>query len=294
MPDSTNTPLSPTLHLGLPKGRMYSGVLSLMSEAGIYIRSDERTYRPVVSLPGLEVKILKPQNIAQMLELGSRDIGFAGRDWVSELGVAVVELLDTGLDPVKLVAAAPRELLVDGNLPKRRLVIASEYEQLAKRWIAERDIDARVIRTYGATEVFPPEDADCIVDNTATGATLRANGLHIVDELMTSSTCLYASQLAMDDPEKRSRIEDIVLLLSGVLAARRRVMIEVNVTGECLEAVVALMPAMKRATVSPLQGTAGFAVKAAVLKADLPRVIPLIKAAGGTDIAVSALAQIVP
>lgn len=288
--DSSPSPL----HLGLPKGRMYSGVISLMSEAGIYIRSDERTYRPVVSLPGLEVKILKPQNIAQMLELGSRDIGFAGRDWVAELGVAVVELLDTGLDPVKLVAAAPRELLVDGNLPKRRLVIASEYEQLAKRWIAERGVDARVIRTYGATEVFPPEDADCIVDNTATGATLRANGLHIVDELMTSSTCLYASQMAMDNPEKRSRIEDIVLLLSGVLAARRRVMIEVNVTRECLDAVVSLMPAMKQATVSPLQGTVGFAVKAAVLKADLPRVIPLIKAAGGTDIAVSALAQIVP
>lgn len=282
------------LHLGLPKGRMYAGVLALMAEAGIHIRSDARTYRPIVSLPGLEVKILKPQNIAQMLELGSRDIGFAGRDWVVELGVEVVELLDTGLDPVRLVAAAPGELLVGGALPKRRLVVASEYENLARRWIAGKGIDARVIRTYGATEVFPPEDADCIVDNTASGATLRANGLHIVDELMTSSTCLYASRAAMDDPEKRSRIDDIVLLLSGVLAARRRVMIEVNVTHECLDAVVALMPAMKQATVSPLQSTAGFAVKAAVLKADLPRVIPLIKAAGGTDIAVTALAQIVP
>lgn len=273
---------------------MYAGVLALMAEAGIHIRSDARTYRPVVSLPGLEVKILKPQNIAQMLELGSRDIGFAGRDWVVELGVDVVALLDTGLDPVRLVAAAPGELLVGGALPKRRLVVASEYESLAKRWITEKGIDARVIRTYGATEVFPPEDADCIVDNTASGATLRANGLHIVDELMTSSTCLYASRTAMEDPEKRSRIDDIVLLLSGVLAARRRVMIEVNVTHECLDAVVALMPAMKQATVSPLQSTAGFAVKAAVLKADLPRVIPLIKAAGGTDIAVTALAQIVP
>jgi ATP phosphoribosyltransferase len=291
-PITTNK--SSSLHLGLPKGRMYSGVIALMAEAGISIRSDERTYRPTVSLDGLEVKILKPQNIAQMLHLGSRDIGFAGRDWVVELGVDIVELLDTGLDPVRLVAAAPSDLLESGKLPSRRLIVASEYENLSKGWIEKKEIDAKVIRTYGATEVFPPEDADCIVDNTASGATLRANGLLIVDELMRSSTCLYASRSAMDNREKRNRIEDIVLLLSGVLAARRRVMLEVNVTNDCLDAVVALLPAMKKATVSPLQGTLGFAVKAAVLKAELPRVIPMIKAAGGTDIAVTALSQIVP
>jgi ATP phosphoribosyltransferase len=273
---------------------MQTGVLALMAEAGIKVRADDRTYRPTISIPDFEVKILKPQNIAQMLELGSRDLGFAGRDWVNELGADVVELLDTGLDPVRVVAAAPASVLVDGQLPLRRVVVASEYEALTRSWIASRGLDAVLVRTYGATEVFPPEDADCIVDNTASGETLRANGLIIFDELMVSSTCLYASAAAMQDDEKRIRIENFVLLLQSVLAARQRVMVEVNVLQESLNAVVAAIPAMKEPTVSRLHGEIGYAVKAAVLKRDLPQVIPAIKAAGGTDIAVTLLAQIVP
>src|SRR2546427_3810659 len=134
-----------------------------------------RGYRPDVSLPDTEAKILKPQNIVEMLALGSRDLGFAGADWVAELQANVVELLDTGLDPVEVVAAVPGALLENGRLPERHLVVASEYERLAQRWITERGLSAEFVRSYGATEVFPPEDADLIVDNTATGATLEAN-----------------------------------------------------------------------------------------------------------------------
>src|SRR5688572_13911407 len=244
------------LSLGFPKGRMEQGVLSLLSDAGISVRPSARGYRPEVSLPGggAEAKMLKPQNIVEMLAVGSRDAGFAGADWVAELQADVVELLDTGLDAVQLVAAAPSALVSDGALPARRLLVATEYERLGRGWIEARGLDAALIRSYGATEVFPPEDADVIVDNTATGATLEANGLTVVDVLMRSSTRFYANRAALDDPEKRERIEDLTLLLRSVLEARRRVMLEVNATAECLDAVVSALPAMRRPTVAPLFG----------------------------------------
>ncbi len=282
------------LRIGLPKGRMERAVLDLLAEAGIRVTPTARGYRPHVRLQATETKVLKPQNIVEMLMLGSRDVGFAGADWVAELAADLVEVLDTGLDPVELVAAAPDALLQDSRLPDRHLVVASEYEHLAQAWIARRGVDADCVRSYGATEVFPPEDADVIVDNTATGATLRANGLTIVDTLMRSSTRLYASPAAWADPAKRQRIEDLTLVLASVLEARRRVMVEVNASAECLDRVVAVLPCMRQPTVSPLYGNGSYAVKAAVPRDVLPQVIPAIKAAGGTDVVVSALAQIVP
>jgi ATP phosphoribosyltransferase len=276
------------LRLGLPKGRMEAGVLSLLGDAGVTVRPGARGYRPDVSLPETEAKLLKPQNVVEMLAAGSRDAGFAGADWVAELQVDVIELLDTELDQVQIVAAAA------GPLPERRVVVASEYERLARAWIADRRLAADFVRSYGATEVFPPEDADVIVDNTATGATLEANGLRVLDVLMRSSTRLYANPRALQDAARRRRIEDLVLLLRSVLDARRRVMLEVNASAECLNAVVAALPAMRRATVAPLFGNNGYAVKAAVPRDLLPLVIPAVKAAGGTDVVVSRLAQIVP
>ncbi len=283
--------------LGLPKGRMENAVLTLLAEAGIRVRPSARGYRPDVSLPGAEAKLLKPQNIVEMLALGSRDVGFAGADWVAELEADVVELLDTGLDPVQLVAAAPAALLEGGRLPRlpeRRLVVASEYERLARGWIRANGVCAEFVRSYGATEVFPPEDADVIVDNTATGATLEANGLTIVDVLMRSSTRLYAHRAALDDPGRRRYIDDLVLLITSVLEARRRVMLEVNASAACLDAVVAVLPSMRQATVAPLFGNGGYAVKAAVPRDLLPQLIPAVKAAGGTDVVVSTFSQIVP
>lgn len=281
------------LSLALPKGRMNDGLMRLLADAGIEVRSGARSYRPSVSLDGVETKLLKPQNVIRMLASGSRDVGFAGADWVAELDADLVELLDTGLDPVRLVAAAPTCLLVDGQLPDRPLVIASEYEALTRTWIADRGLDARVVRSYGATEVFPPEDADGIVDNTATGATLKANGLQIVDELLTSSTRLYANPSALEDSGKRQRIEDLALLLSSVLEARRRVLIELNAPADALDRLLSVVPCMREPTVSRLAGD-GYAIKVAVLRDQLATLIPEIRAAGGTDILVSAPSLIVP
>lgn len=282
------------LRLALPKGRMQAGVAELLEDAGIRILATARGYRPRLSLPDCEVKILKPQNIVEMLQLGSRDVGLTGADWVAELDGEAMELLDTGLDPVRIVAAAPTELLDGRELPRRRLIVASEYERLTRRWIEARGLDARFVRSYGATEVFPPEDADVIVDNTATGSTLEANGLEIVDEIMLSSTRLYAGRGAMQEPHRKRRIEDLRLLLESVLEARRRVMVEVNAPADRLEAIVALLPCMREVTVSPLYGDSGFAVKAAVPRDRLPQVIPQVKAAGGSDVVVTRVGQIVP
>jgi ATP phosphoribosyltransferase len=284
----------PTIHMAIPKGRMEPGVFTLFNDAGMTLHVGQRGYRPVLSQPGFEVKLLKPQNIVEMLAAGTRDIGFAGADWVAEKRADLVELLDTGLDPVRIVAAAPETLLVDGDLPERRLVVASEYERLATRWIADRGIAAHFVRSYGATEVFPPEDADVIVDNTATGQTLSANGLAVVDDLLSSSTRLYASPLAVSDPAKKEVIDGLVLGLRSVLEARMRVMLELNVSSEDLEGIIANVPAMREPTVAPLHGGSGMAVKAAVPRSELPQLIPLLKQLGASDIAVTRLDQIVP
>lgn len=287
-------PVSCTLKLALPKGRMQDGIFALLAAAGIEVRTGSRGYRPSVSLPDIDAKILKPQNVLEMLHAGSRDIGFGGADWVRELDADVVELLDTGLDPVRMVAAAPAGLLVGGRLPSRPIVVASEYERVTRAWIKANQIEGTFVRSYGATEAFPPEDADCIIDIAASGDTLRAQGLVVFDELMTSSTRLYANARALEDAGRRAAIDRLVLLLRAVLEARRRVMIEVNVSTEALRQVIAVLPCMREPTVAQLHGAAGYAVKAAVPRDLLPTLIPEIKACGGTDVVVIQLSQIIP
>ena len=272
---------------------MQDGVFTLMAAAGLPVKVAGRGYRPSIPLLGFDAKILKPQNIVEMLHFGSRDIGFAGADWVAELSAELVELVDTGLDPVRIVAAAPMEMLVDGQLPKRKLVIASEYERLTTNWIAEQGLDATFVRSYGATEVFPPQDADCIVDNTSTGSTLVANGLEIFADVARSSTRLYANPKSLEDPAKKEQIDRFVMLLRSVLDARRRAILELNVASRFLEAVVSVLPAMREPTITTLHHNAGYALKAAVPRADLPLLIPRLKEAGGTDILVTPIAQIV-
>ena len=281
------------VRLALPKGRMADGVQTLLRDAGLSLRFGSRAYRPSLGDPRWDVKLLKPQSILEMLDAGTRDVGFAGADWREELDVNVVELLDTALDPVRIVAAAPAERAADFDSAAAPLVIASEYDRMTKRWIAERGLNARFLRSWGATEVLPPDDADGIVDNTATGSTLAANGLVIIDELMRSSTRLFASRRALDDPARRERIDAFVVLLRSVLDARARRMLEVNVSADALDAVVALMPCMREPTIAPLT-EGGYAVKGAVPRAELPELILALRRAGGTDLVISPLEQIVP
>jgi ATP phosphoribosyltransferase len=282
------------VRIALPKGRMFDQVVDVLKGAGISIRQSERGYRPTISLPNFNAKILKPRNVISMLNASARDIGFAGADWVAETDSDLPELLDTGLNPVRLIVAAPHEILENGKLPDRRLVIASEYPELTRRWIQQEGLNADVLTTYGATEVFPPEDADCIVDNTATGSTLRANGLDIIAEIMKSTTRIYASKQAIADPGLKSQIDNFVMLLDSVLKARERVMMDLNVSQTDLATVIACLPSMRQPTISPLSDSGWVAVRSAVPRNQLAEMIPQLKAAGACDIVITSAEQLIP
>lgn len=279
------------LRLALPKGRIQKGVFQLLEDAGVRITQGARAYRPNVRLEAVEAKILKPQGVVQMLASGSRDIGFTGEDWVRELDADLVPVLDTGMDPVRLVLASPAES--PWPMQQARPRCATEYVGITTKWAQESGTDIEILRSYGATEVHPPEDAECIVDNTATGATLEANGLTIRATILRSSTRLYANRAAWEDPWKRARIDDLVTMLSAVLEARRRVMLELNVSSADLEEIVAALPAMREPTIAPLHGDAGYAVRAAIPRDELATLIPDLKRRGGSDIVISPFSQIV-
>lgn len=243
--------------------------------------------------------VLQPQNILGMLVQGSRDIGFAGHDWVVELGLEgkVVELLDTEMDPVRIVAASPDpDVLTTGvGRDGRKLIVASEYTEITQQWIKAKGLDATFLKTWGATESLPPEDADIIVDNTATGSTLRANGLTIIETIMTSSTRVFASKAAMADEAKKAELDKIIMLLTSVLHARSRKMVTFNLAKDHagLDEIIAKLPCARAPTVSELFHGGGFAVQVAVPSKDVPTLIPEIKSWGGTDVIVTQISQIV-
>ena len=271
------------LKILLPKGRIYQNVIALLSGAGIKVDLPERAYRPTVNQDDLEAKVMKPQNIGKLLELGSHDVGFTGRDWIQETNADVEEIMDLGFDKVRIVAAVPNAL-DDKTLAERKVIVATEYEQIARRWLESRKQEFLIVRTYGATEVFPPDDADMIIDNTATGRTLMENGLRIVDTIRTSSTCMFASKKALQDPAKKQKIMELKMLFEAVLDARDRVMLEMNCTKEKFDALVKGIPAMRSPTVSPLYGDNGYAIKIAVKKGDVPTLLPRLRELGATDI----------
>jgi ATP phosphoribosyltransferase len=271
------------LRLVLPKGRIFDSVLALMGDAGFGMDVDERLYVPRVEDPELECKIMKPQNIPRLLEIGSHDAGFTGYDWIVETGADIDELLDLGFNPVRIVAAVPEELAGSGY-EKKKLLVVSEYERLAREFLDRRGYTYVFLKSYGATEVFPPDDADMIIDNISTGRTLIEHNLVVVDTLMESSTRFVASREAMADPSKSEKIREMKMLFQSVLDARERVMLEMNVPKEKLESIVKELPCMRSPTVAPLWGEQGYAVKIAVKRKEVARLIPQLKKLGATDI----------
>jgi ATP phosphoribosyltransferase len=189
------------MRLGLPKGRLLEGVLGRLERAGVTFHFDsDRHYKPASNEPAISAKLFKARAIPQLLALGNIDLGFTGLDLVAEAGYEqIVDLLDLGLNRVELVVAvarAERDLLE--SPPRRPVVIATEYEQLAARWAMEHRLAHIAIQTHGSTEAYLPEDADIIFDCTETGATLAANDLVIIDRLMVSTTHLFANRRALE------------------------------------------------------------------------------------------------
>jgi ATP phosphoribosyltransferase len=280
------------LRILIPKGRIFDNVSRLFTEAGFPIYLADRTYRPVIA-DWLDAKIMKPQNVGELLEMGSHDAGFTGVDWIKESGADVEEVLDLGMDRVRIVAAAPVGL-DDNALRAKKLVAATEYVNIAEGWLKQQGYKYRILRTYGATEVFPPDDADMIIDNTSSGQTLKDNGLRIIAVLLESSTRFVASKAAMADTEKRRRIEELAMLFKAVLDGRDRVMLEMNVPKDRFAGIIAGLPAMRSPTVAPLHGDAGFAIKIAVKKNEVPDLIPRLKKLGAGDIVEYDLRKVIP
>ena len=277
-----------TLKLVLPKGRINTKVLKLLSDCGIDLIGDERNYRPKAYGFDLEVKLLKSQNIPSLVEMGQHDIGFAGLDWIQERKCNVEILKDLGYDPVRIVTCIPEDWDWQ-EMQKRPLIVASEYKNISTRYLDKLGLDYQLLRSYGATEVFPPEDADMIIDNTSTGTTIRANRLKIVDTVMESTTQFIANADTLKDAGKRQDIEDLLTLMQSVINGRERVLLEMNCENDKITSIVGLLPCMRYPTVSKLYQDKGFAVKAAVKKSEIRDLIPKLIAAGATDILETAI-----
>jgi len=280
------------LRILIPKGRIFDNVSRLFADAGFPVALTERTYRPSLGADWLDAKIMKPQNVGELLELGSHDAGFTGIDWIKENGADIQEVLDLGFDRVRIVAAVPDSYDEDA-LRSKKIVVATEYVNLAETWLKSSGYQYRILRTYGATEVFPPDDADMIIDNTSSGQTLRDNGLKIIGTLLESSTRFVASRNALANADKRRWIEELAMLFHAVLIGRERVMLEMNIPKEHFESLASL-PAMRSPTVAPLYGDDGYAVKIAVKKHEVPDIIPKLKKLGALDIVEYDLRKVVP
>ena len=277
------------LKILLAKGRIYESVYSLLSDVGISIYLPDRTYFPITNQDDLAFQVVKPQITSALLAQNKADVGFSGKDWVYENGVQddVVEIMDLGFDPVRIVAAIPDTVDYD-KLLKGRVTIATEYQALTKKYIEDKKIDGTIFRTWGTSEGFVQDNdealAQILVDNTSTGSSLRANRLKIVDTLMESSTRMYASKEAMADPEKKQKIMELKMLFETVLNARNRVMLEMNCSNEDFDTLIKGIPSMKSPTVSPLFGGNGYAIKIAVKKSEVPTLLPKLQKLGATDI----------
>ena len=289
------------LKLVLPKGSLEKATLELFEAADLSVRrSSTVDYKATIADPRVEdVRILRPQEIPTYVAEGLFDLGITGRDWIEETASDVVSLGElhyskASASPVRIVVAVPQDSPYDKveDLPQG-LKVASEYPELTKRFFRDKGIDADVRMSYGATEAKVPEIADCIVDLTETGRALRAAGLKIIGEILQSWTELVANRAAYDDPAKRHAMVQLKTLLDGVLEARGKVLVKLNVGEADLDAVIGLVPSMKAPTVSQLFGAGGYAVETVVEKAVINTLIPALKDAGASDIIELPLAKIV-
>lgn len=288
------------LSIALPKGSLEEQTLLLFSQADIEIKRSSREYNPSCTDPRISrVKILRPQEIPVYVQGGYFDLGISGHDWVRESGADVVEVAElpyakTGTGVVQMVLAVPQDSPVSSarEIPAGSR-ITTEFPKATQAFFDELGIPVEVHFSYGATEAKVPEMMDALVDLTETGSTLRRNGLKIVDVILTSTTRLVASHEAWADPDKRREIEEIRTLLLGVIEARGKVLLNMNVPAGKLDAVIAELPAMKRPTVAQLYGSDDYEISTVAEKCSVNVLIPRLKAAGAEDILELPISKIV-
>lgn len=288
------------LSIALPKGSLEEQTLLLFAQADLEVKKESRGYNPTINDPRIsKVKILRPQEIPKYVEEGYFDVGISGRDCIVESGADVVEVAElpyskTGTGNMKMVIAVPMTSPIEKPAdiaPGSR--ITTEFPNITRAYFEKLGVPVKVYYSYGATEAKIPELMDVVVDLTETGQTLARNQLKIVGTVLESSTRLFANKNSWADPEKKRAIEEIKTLLLGVIDARGRVLLSMNVPKDKLEDVVAVLPALKNPTVAPLHDGDFLAVETVVEKATVNTLIPQLKAKGAQDIIEIGISKIV-
>ena len=290
------------LKLVIPKGSLELQTLRLFEEADLRVRrGSDRDYHGTIDDDRIErVSLLRPQEIPLYVQDGLFDLGITGQDWIAETGADVEVLTPLSYAKsgsghgTKIVLAVPSDHPANSakEMPAGSR-ISTEFESLTKRYFDDLGIDVHVVWSFGATEAKVPEIVDAIVDITETGSTLRAHGMKVIETLMTSEPVLVANREAATDPVKRHAMDDVMTLLLSALRAEGSVLIKLNVGEADLPRVLEVVPAMKSPTVAQLQ-EGGYAIETVVDKAQVNRLIPLLKAKGATDILEIPISKIVP
>lgn len=273
------------LKLGLPAGSLQEATAELFRKAGYKISFASRSYYPGIDDPGIHCTLIRAQEMPRYVQDGLLDCGLTGHDWVLENDAKVDELAELVFSkvsrrPVRWVLAVPEDSSIRSVHDLQGKRIATEVVQLTRRWLASHGVTAHVEFSWGATEVKPPHLADAIVEVTETGSSLRANNLRIVDELMQSTTRFIACPKAMQDPVKRRKMEDIVLMLKGAMAAENKVGLMMNVPRDRLEKVLAVLPALQTPTLSSLADSNWVDVNTILEETQVRNLVPLLRDAG--------------
>jgi ATP phosphoribosyltransferase len=286
------------IKLGIPKGSLENATVDLFRRAGFNITTSSRSYFPAIDDPDMECMLIRAQEMARYVEDGILDAGLTGLDWVEEVGADVHAVADLvyakqSFGKVRWVLAVPEASPFQSVKDLEGKIIATELVATTRRYLARNGVTAKVEFSWGATEVKPPVLADAIVEVTETGSSLRANKLRIVETVLESNTQLIANVDAWKDAAKRRKMEDIHLLLDGAINALGRVGLMLNVRKECLPAVLSILPALKKPTISNLSDEEWVAVHTILEEITVRNIIPRLKEAGGQGIVEYPLNKIV-
>jgi len=293
-----------TLKLGLPKGSLQDATVQLFARAGFNIYINSRSYFPTIDDPEVECMLIRAQEMARYVDDGVLDAGLTGQDWIAEhdLGenaagqiTSIADLVYSkqSFGKVRWVLAAPEDSPFYKPQDLEGCTIATELVRVTRHYFKQLGVSAHIEFSWGATEVKPPILADAIVEATETGSTLRANRLRILETVMESNTQLVANTQALTDDWKRTKIENIALLLKAAIEAQGRVGLMLNVRRVDLSEVLKLLPALQRPTISALSDEEWVAVNTIIEERTVRDLIPLLKAARAQGIVEYPLNKIV-
>jgi ATP phosphoribosyltransferase len=277
------------LKLGIPAGSLQEATARLFARAGYLITYTSRSYYPAIDDPEIQCTLIRAQEMPRYVEDGSLDCGLTGYDWILENDAKVQEVAELVFSkvsrrPVRWVLAVPNDSPVRSPKDLQGKRIATEVVNLTRRWLAERGVTAHVEFSWGATEVKPPRLADAIVEVTETGSSLKANNLRIVEDLLQSTTRFIANHQAYADPWKREKMDDIVLMLQGAMAAEGKVGLMMNVRQADLSRILDILPALKNPTISSLSDATWVAVNTIIDESIVRHIVPKLKQAGACGI----------